>query len=122
MKFLNEIYLDNEKDIIVKLYQSSEDELTYILETPNHGTGNLITNLAKICGLETIKNKQDMKIIKGTIPLSINGDFEEVYIFRLGGVKIASGTIVAAGAVVNKDTDRNSTVAGVPAKTIKIRG
>lgn len=90
MKFLNEIYLDNEKDIIVKLYQSSEDELTYILETPNHGTGNLITNLAKICGLETIKNKQDMKIIKGTIPLSINGDFEEVYIFRLGGVKIAN--------------------------------
>ena len=50
MKFLKEIYLDNEKDIIVKLYQSSEDELTYILETPNHGTGNLITNLAKICG------------------------------------------------------------------------
>ena len=90
MKFLNEIYLDNEKDIIVKLYQSSEDELTYILETPNHGTGNLITNLAKICGLETIKNEQDMKIIKGTIPLSINGDFEEVYIFRLGGVKIAN--------------------------------
>ena len=90
MKYLNEIYLDNEKDIIVKLYQSSEDELTYILETPNHGTGNLITNLAKICGLETIKNKQDMKIIKGTIPLSINGDFEEVYIFRLGGVKIAN--------------------------------
>ena len=31
-----------------------------------------------------------MKIIKGTIPLSINGDFEEVYIFRLGGVKIAN--------------------------------
>ncbi|MBO4293338.1 MAG: adenosine deaminase [Clostridia bacterium] len=90
MKFLKEIYLDNEKDIIVKLYQSSEDELTYILETPNHGTGNLITNLAKICGLETIKNKQDMKIIQGKIPLSINGDFEEVYIFRLGGVKIAN--------------------------------
>lgn len=90
MKFLKEIYLDNEKDIIVKLYQSSEDELTYILETPNHGTGNLITNLAKICNLETTKNKQDMKIIEGTIPLSINGDFEEVYIFRLGGVKIAN--------------------------------
>ncbi len=39
----------------------------------------------------------------------------------LGGVKIASGTIVAAGAVVNKDTEKNSTVAGVPAKTLKIR-
>ena len=90
MKYLNEIYLDNEKDIIIKLYESSEDELTYILETPNHGTGNLITNLAKICNLKTIKNENDMKIIKGTIPLSINGDFEEVYILRLGGVKIAN--------------------------------
>lgn len=40
----------------------------------------------------------------------------------LGGVKIASGTIVAAGAVVSHDTEENSTVAGVPAKTIKLRG
>lgn len=40
----------------------------------------------------------------------------------LGGVKIASGTIVAAGAVVSKDTEKNSTVAGVPAKAIKLRG
>jgi len=39
----------------------------------------------------------------------------------LGGVKIANGTIVAAGAVVSKSTDKNSTVAGVPARTIKIR-
>lgn len=31
-----------------------------------------------------------MKIIKGTIPASINGDNEEVYIFRLGGIKIAN--------------------------------
>ena len=90
MKYFNEIYLDNEKDIIIKLYESGEDELTYILETPNHGTGNLITNLAKICNLKTIKNEQDMKIIKGTIPLSLNGDNEEVYILRLGGVKIAN--------------------------------
>ena len=90
MKLLNEIYLDKEKDIIIKLYQSKEDELTYILETPNHGTGNLITNLAKLCGLKTIKNKDDMKIIKDTIPLSINGDNQEVYILRLGGVKIAN--------------------------------
>ena len=39
----------------------------------------------------------------------------------LGGVKVSSGTIVAAGAVVNRDTPKNSTVAGVPAKEIKIR-
>ena len=87
---LNKFYLDKEKDIIVNLKKSKEDELTYILETPNHNTGNLITNLAKICGLETIKNEKDMKIITGKIPASINGDNEEVYIFRLGGIKIAN--------------------------------
>ena len=89
-KIINKFYLDKEKDIIVNLYQTNEDELTYILETPNHNTGNLITNLAKICKLETIKNEKDMKVIKGTIPASINGDNQEVYIFRLGGIKIAN--------------------------------
>ena len=90
MKYINEIYLDKEKDIIIKLFQSKEDELTYILETPNHSTGNLITNLAKLCNIETTKNENDMKIIKGSIPLNINGDNEEVYILRLGGYKIAN--------------------------------
>ena len=89
-KIINKFYLDKEKDIIINLYQTNEDELTYILETPNHGTGNLITNLAKICNLKTTKNEKNMKIIKGTIPASINGDNEEVYIFRLGGIKIAN--------------------------------
>ena len=88
--YFNKFYLDKEKDIIVNLYKSNTDELTYILETPNHNTGNLITNLAKICNVETIKNENDMKIIKGVIPASINGDNEEVYIFRLGGIKIAN--------------------------------
>ena len=88
--YFNKFYLDKEKDIIVNLYKSNIDELTYILETPNHNTGNLITNLAKICNIETIKNENDMKIIKGVIPASINGDNEEVYIFRLGGIKIAN--------------------------------
>ena len=88
--YFNKFYLDKEKDIIVNLYKSNIDELTYILETPNHNTGNLITNLAKICNIETIKNENEMKIIKGVIPASINGDNEEVYIFRLGGIKIAN--------------------------------
>ena len=87
---LSKFYLDKEKDIIVNIYKKSEDEITYILETPNHNTGNLITNLAKICKVKTIKNENDMKIIKGTIPASINGDNEIVYIFRLGGFKIAN--------------------------------
>lgn len=88
--FFNKFYLDKEKDIIVNLYKINEDEIKYILETPNHNTGNLITNLAKICGVDTIKNEYDMKIITGIIPASINGDNEVVYIFRLGGIKIAN--------------------------------
>jgi len=90
MNFFNQLYLDKEKDIIVKLYRENEDELTYVLETPNHKTGNLITNLAKICNLKTEKNEKDMKIIKGIIPASINSNNEEVYIFRIGGIKIAN--------------------------------
>lgn len=87
---LNTFYLDKEKDIIVNLYKINKDEIKYILETPNHNTGNLITNLATLCGVETTKNENDMKIIEGTIPASINGDNEIVYIFRMGGIKIAN--------------------------------
>lgn len=89
-KLLTKFYLDKEKDIVINLYATGEDQLTYILETPNHKSGNLITNLARICKLETIKNEKNMRIIKGIIPASINGDNEEVYILRLGGIKIAN--------------------------------
>jgi len=89
-ELLCKFYLDKEKDIIVNIYKEKKDEITYILETPNHNTGNLITNLAKLCKLETIKNENDMKIITNKIPASINGDNEIVYILRLGGIKIAN--------------------------------
>lgn len=87
---LNKFYLDKEKDIIINIYRENPDEVVYVLETPNHNTGNLITNLAKLCNCETIKNENDMKIITGIIPASINGDNEIVYILRLGGIKIAN--------------------------------
>ena len=84
-------YLDKEKDIVVKLFKSEEpDELIYVLETPNHHTGNLITNLAKVANVETIKDENDMKVITGILQACINDDGEEVYIFRLGGIKIAN--------------------------------
>ncbi len=89
-RILSKFYLDKEKDIIITVYKVSEDEAEYILETPNHNTGNLITNLAKICNLETTKDENDLKIIKGRIEASINGDNKEVYILRLGGIKIAN--------------------------------
>ncbi|MBR2704119.1 MAG: adenosine deaminase [Clostridia bacterium] len=100
MEFFDRIYLDKEKDIIVNLYKENDDELTYIIETPNHKTGNLITNLARICNVETEKDENDMKIIKGTIPAEINVDNDEVYCFRLGGIKIAN--IYANGDVFIK--------------------
>lgn len=102
LKFFDKFYLDKEKDIIVNLYKVNEEEMQYILETPNHNSGNLITNLAKLFEVETIKNEKDMKIITGTIPASINGDNEEVYIFRLGGIKIAN--IYASGEIELKVT------------------
>ena len=89
-EIFNKFYLDKEKDIIVNLYKKNEDEIEYILETPNHNTGNLISNLARLCNLEIIKNENNMKIITGTIPASINGDNKIVYIFRIGGIKIAN--------------------------------
>ena len=90
MEQFAKFYLDKEKDIIVRLYQEKEDELKYIIETPNHKTGNLITNLAKVCGVETEKNENDMKVITGKIDACINDDGKELYILRLGGIKIAN--------------------------------
>jgi serine O-acetyltransferase len=37
----------------------------------------------------------------------------------LGGIKLAKGTVVAAGAVLMTDTEPNSVYAGVPAKRVK---
>ena len=42
---LNQFFLDKEKDISISINRKNEDELTYIIETPNHKTGNLITNV-----------------------------------------------------------------------------
>ena len=44
MAVFGHFYLDKEKDIIVDINQEGED-LSYVLRTPNHATGNLITNL-----------------------------------------------------------------------------
>ena len=91
LKFFNKFYIDKEKDIQVHLFKSKDaDELVYYVKTPYHKTGNLMRNLAAICNVETVKDENDMLTIKGVIPASINGDNEEVYIFRLGGMKIAN--------------------------------
>ena len=89
--FFKKFYLDKEKDIVVNLFKSENpNELTYILRTPNHNSGNLITNLAKVANVETVKDENDLKIITGHLQALINDDGEEVFIFRLGGIKIAN--------------------------------
>ena len=90
--FFSKFFLDKEKDIVVDLYRESdnEDEIEYVISTPNHHTGNLITNLAKVCKVETKKGLDDNRIIVGTIPASINADGEDVFVFRIGGIKIAN--------------------------------
>ena len=42
-----QFYLDREKDIAVELTMDGE-RLYHVIRTPNHHTGNLITNLARL--------------------------------------------------------------------------
>ncbi len=89
MRYFNFFYLDKEKDIIVNLYKD-DDEMTYILETPNHKSGNLITNLAKLTNHPISFNEAGLKVLKGSIPCYVTNGNESVYIFRLGGIKVAN--------------------------------
>ena len=91
LKYFNRFYIDKEKDILVELYRNSNpNELEYIIRTPNHKNGNFINNLAKVCDEKVSADNNGLKVIKGIIPCSINGDGEDVYIFRLAGMKIAN--------------------------------
>ena len=82
-------YLDKEKDIIVDL-SLENGELFYVLRTPNHTTGNLIRNLAKLCNLHLSKDDQDLLVIRGTVPSYFDTYNRLIYIFRLGNTKVAN--------------------------------
>lgn len=90
MGYFGRFYLDKEKDIIVDLCMDKEGQLSYVLRTPNHQTGNLITNLAHICDLPLSYDHDGMKIIQGVVPCYIDGSGREVYIFRLRDTKVAN--------------------------------
>ena len=93
MRYFGRFYLDKEKDMIVDLYldeTDSEAPLSYVLSTPNHNTGNLITNLARLCGLPLSEDKRGWKIIRGEVPCYYDAYNNKVYIFRLGGTKTAN--------------------------------
>ena len=89
MERFGQFSLDKEKDILVDLYREGE-ELRYVLRTPNHNSGNLITNLARLCELPLDYDKQGLKIIRGTVPSYVDGDNRQMYIFRMGNTKIAN--------------------------------
>nr|MCR4904152.1 adenosine deaminase [Butyrivibrio sp.] len=89
MTYFASFFLDNEKDIIVDLYKDL-DRLFYRLSTPNHGTGNLIRNLARICKLPLSRDENDKFIIKGEVPCFVDSCNEESYIFMLGKTEVAS--------------------------------
>ncbi|MCR5794004.1 MAG: hypothetical protein K6G61_01480 [Solobacterium sp.] len=89
MKYFGRLYLDKEKDMIVDLYRDADD-LRYILRTPNHNTGNLITNLAKLCSLPLSFDENGLKIIEGTVPSYVDAYNNSVWILRIGDVKIAN--------------------------------
>jgi hypothetical protein len=61
-----------------------------MLRTPNHHSGNLITNLAKLCGLPISVDEKGLKVICGTVPSYIDGQNRKLYIFRLGNTKVAN--------------------------------
>ena len=87
--FFQQFYLDREKDIVVDLYMEGES-LSYVIRTPNHHSGNLIRNLAKLCELETTDDEKGLKVIRGVIPAYYDGDNRRMYILRLGNTKIAN--------------------------------
>lgn len=89
MIFFRKFYLDREKDLAVELYLQGE-RLFYEIHTPNHRTGNLITNLAVLCGLETGTDENGLKVIRDEIPCYFDGNNERMYILRLGNTKIAN--------------------------------
>ncbi len=101
MAYFGQFYLDKEKDLIVDLYME-DGTLSYVLSTPNHHTGNLITNLASLCGLPLSLDAAGMKTIRGTIPCYVDGNGRRIYIFRLRDTKIAN--IFPDGTVERKAT------------------
>ena len=89
MAYFGRFYLDKEKDMIVDLDMNNE-ELSFCLYTPNHHTGNLITNLAKLCSLPLSQDEHGLKIIRGKVPCYYDAYNQRIYIFRLGGTKTAN--------------------------------
>ena len=89
MIFFQQFFLDREQDIVVDLWME-EDRLFHVIRTPNHHSGNLIRNLARLCGLRTEQDESGLLVIRGEVPCYFDGDNRRMYIFRLGNTKVAN--------------------------------
>ena len=92
-------YLDKEKDIIIELEKDAEG-MHYVLRTPNHAKGNLITNLARLCSLPLSVGDDGLKVIRGDVPCYIDERNREVFVLRLADTKVAN--IFPDGAIERK--------------------
>jgi len=89
MANFGKFYLDKEKDIIIELDMTA-DSLRYVLRTPNHAKGNLITNLASLCDLPLTTGSDGLKVIEGEVPCYVDERNREVYVLRLADTKVAN--------------------------------
>ena len=89
MAYFGKFYLDKEKDIIVEL-DLTDGVMSYLLRTPYHAKGNLITNLANLCSLPLSKGEDGLKVIKGEVPCYVDERNREVYVLRLADTKVAN--------------------------------
>nr|MBQ6241056.1 adenosine deaminase [Lachnospiraceae bacterium] len=102
MTYFGRFYLDREKDIAVDLYRDGE-AMEYRLRTPNHHSGNLITNLARVCRADLIEEEETgLKVMTGPAFSYVDGENRQVFILRLGNTKVAN--IYPDGTIERKAT------------------
>ena len=89
MIFFQQFFMDREKDLAVDLWMEGS-RMFYVIRTPNHHSGNLITNLVRLCGLKAEAGEDGLLVVRGEVPCYYDGDNRKIYIFRLGNTKIAN--------------------------------
>ena len=82
-----------------------------------HGT-TIMSSTHQYHDYDTVIKDQPVDLLKTIVEDNV---WVAAKVTILGGIHIKSGCVLAAGAVVTKNVDKNSIVGGVPAKKIKLR-
>ena len=90
------------------------------------GNNVAIGPMTLIQGANHAMDRLDIPIVQqGHIPATVTIE-DDVWIAAhctiLPGVRIASGAVIGAGAVVTKDVPKNAVVGGIPARVLRYRG